>query len=128
MLYCVQTTMNTNTVKLSLISLLVHAMCFTVVLSHIHAKDAVSLMSQSSNMAKISTSDITAKALGDLHHHIDKTGLKGASTDNGASTAARVRELDPVSAVEQTTESLGTQLHDFLMRFRIVASLFYQLA
>jgi len=101
-------------------------MCFTVVLSHLHAKDAMSLMSQQSSFSKISTSDITAKALGDLHHHIDKTGLKGVSMDNGASTAARVRELNPLDAEEPIT--LGTRLHDFLLRLRLVASLFYQLA
>lgn len=118
--------MNTNTAKLSLAALLVHLMCFSVVLSHMHAKDAASLMSSQST-AKISTSDITAKALGDLHHHIDKAGLKNINADNGSTTAARTRELNPLNA-ERDDDSLGARFHDFLLRFRVVTSLCYQYA
>lgn len=120
--------MNTNTLKISLLTLLAHTMCFTVVLSHMHAKDAVSLFSPHSSMNRIaSTSDITAKALGDLHHHVDKTGLKNISTDSSA-TAARTRELNPLNAEMGEAEGLLGLLHNFLLRFRIVGSLIYNYA
>lgn len=126
MLYCVQSIMNTNTIKVTLLSLLVHTMCLTVVLSHIHAKDAVSMFS-GQTMSRMAPSDITAKALGDLHHHIDKASLKNITTTTNATTSARVRELDPLSA-NIASDSLSTQVHDFLLRLRVVASLFYNLA
>lgn len=124
MLYCVQTTMNINIAKLSITAFLVHLMCMTVVLSHLHAKDAVSLMNSHPASAKLAPSDITAKALGDLHHHIDKAGLKNITADT-STTAARTRELNPLDAAVQEA-SLMERLHDFLLRFRVVTSLCYQ--
>jgi len=115
--------MNINTAKLLSVTLLAHLMCMTVILSHLHAKDAVSLMSNQSNLNKFATSDITAKALGDLHHHIDKTSFKTIYSDS-STTAARTRELNPLDA-EQTDESLLGQLHDLFLRFRVVTSLCY---
>lgn len=125
MLYCVQITMNINTTKILTATLLAHLMCVTVVLSHIHAKDAVSLMRQHSNI-KLSSNDITAKALGDLHHHVDKASLKNVTADT-STTAARTRELNPLDAAVQEA-SLMDRLHDFLLRFRVVTSLCYQYA
>jgi hypothetical protein len=117
--------MNTNITKLFMTTLLVHAMCFTVVLSHLHAKDAVSLLNHG-NANKLASSDITAKALGDLHHHIDKAGLKNITADT-STTAARTRELNPLDAATQEA-SLMERFHDFLLRFRVVTSLCYQYA
>jgi hypothetical protein len=117
--------MNTNTIKIVSATFLAHLMCMTVVLSHVHAKDAVSLMSQPAAANKLATSDITAKALGDLHHHIDKAGLKNINADSGSTTAARTRNLNPLEA-EETDDSLLARLHDFLLRLRVVTSLCLQ--
>ena len=117
--------MNTNTIKLSLATLLVHAMCFSVVLSHMHAKDAASLISQPSSVNKLASSDITAKALGDLHHHVDKAGLKNINLDNSTVTAARGRQLNPLEA-DDSDESLLGRLHAFYLRLRVVTSLCVQ--
>lgn len=121
--------MNTkiNIVKLFLSTLLVQLMCLSVVLSHMHAKDAVSLSTQQANSSRLAPTDITAKALGDLHHHIDKAGLKNITSDNTATAAGRTRELNPLDA-EHTDESLLGRLHDLMLRFRVVASLCYQYA
>ena len=121
--------MNTkiNIAKLFLSTLLVQVMCLSVVLSHMHAKDAVSVSTQHPSANKLVPTDITAKALGDLHHHIDKASLKNITGDQGSTTAARVRELNPLDA-ETTDDSLMGQLRDFMLRLRMVASLFYQLA
>lgn len=115
--------MNTNTAKLSLLAIVVHLMCFTVVLSHLHAKDAVSLLNQP-GVNKLAPTDITAKALGDLHHHIDKASLKNIHTDT-STTAARVRELQPL-VDEQLDDSLMARFQNFVLRLRVVASLCFQ--
>lgn len=115
--------MNTNTAKLSLLAVMVHLMCFTVILSHIHAKDAVSMLSQP-GLNKMAPTDITAKALGDLHHHIDKASLKNIHVDT-STTAARVRELQPL-AEKQLDDSLVARFQDFMLRLRVVASLCFQ--
>lgn len=123
MLVCDTVTMNTNTTKLFTAALLAHLMCGTVILSHLHAKDAVSLLNQPGSTRLVST-DITAKVVGDLHQHIDKASLKNV-TANTATTAARQRELSPLSAEELET-GVVAQFQDFILRFRIVASLCYQ--
>lgn len=115
--------MNTNTTKLFLATLLAYLMCFSVVLSHLHAQDAVSLLSQQ-NMNKIAVNDIPVKALSDFHHHIDKATLKNIHTDS-PTTAARIRELEPLAS-EQLSDSIFSYVHDFMLRLRIVASLCYQ--
>lgn len=116
--------MNTNTTKpnILLATILAHTMCLTVVLSHLHATDAVSILNQQM-VNKLAPSDITAKALGDLHQHIDKTSLK--SIHIASATAARTRELQPL-AEKQLDESLTTRFQDFMLRLRVVASLCFQ--
>jgi hypothetical protein len=111
--------------KLFLSTLLVHVMCFSVIMSHIHAKDAVPLMAQPSGTTKLGSRDITAKALGDLHHHIDKAGVKNIHND-ASTTAARTRELNPLHA-EAGDDSLFGRINDFMLRLRMVASLCFQL-
>lgn len=117
--------MNTNTIKIATATFLAHLMCLTVVLSHVHAKDAVSLLRQPTGTTKLAARDITAKALGDLHHHIDKAGLKNITGDSGTTTAARTRSLNPLE-VDETDDSLLARLHDFMLRVRVVMSLCFQ--
>lgn len=119
--------MKTNTLKLLFATALVHTMCFTVVLSHLHAKDAMSLMSQHSNMTKLAAGDITAKALGDLHHHIDKASMKNIAINNGSTTAARVRGLSTIT-IETDDDTISTRLHEFFLRLQVVGSLCLQRA
>ena len=123
MLNCVQTTMNTNTAKLLTATLLAHLMCVSVVLSHVHAKDAVSLL-HAPGTVKLTGNDITAKALGDLHHHIDKAGLKNIHID-ASTTAGRSRSLNPLE-MDTEDESLSARLQAFFLRLRVVTSLVTQ--
>jgi bifunctional DNase/RNase len=116
--------MNTNIIKIPLLSLFAYSLSFTVVLSHMHAKDITSLMNQQS-IHRLATGDITAKAMGDLHHHIDKTGVKNIQNDT--TTAARTRELNPL-LTEEDNRSIGDRIHDFMLRFRVVSSLCFHLA
>ena len=124
--------MKTNTLKLHLVALLVYSMSFTVVLSHLHVKDTVMLLSNSSAasnssaMSALASTELRAKSIDDLHHHIDKTMLKSITGD--ATTVARTRELQPLAA-ELDDETLSARFHDFLLRFRVVGSLcFHQFA
>lgn len=115
---------NTTTTKPNIVlaAILAHTMCFTVILSHLHATDAASLLSQP-GLNRMATTDITAKALGDLHHHIDKASLK--SIHLTPSTAARVRELQPL-AEKQLDDSFATRVQSFMLRLRMVASICFQ--
>ncbi len=118
--------MKTKTVKTSCIAVLAHLMCFTLLLSHLHAKDAASLANSHNAYSKLSTGDITAKAIGDLHHHIDKMSLKHTANAS-PSTQARTRQLEPgYEDMEQQT--FGQEVADFLLRLRIVTTMFYQYA
>ena len=110
--------------KLFASTLLVQLMCVSVVLSHMHAKDVVSMPLSQAGANKLGATDITAKALGDLHHHIDKAGVKSIHSD-ASTTAARTRELNPLDA-ETENDSLFGRLQDFMLRFRVVASLCFQ--
>lgn len=119
--------MKTNLTKLFASTLLIQLMCVSVVLSHIHAKDAVPLMVQPAGSTKLGSRDITAKALGDLHHHIDKASVKNIHND-ASTTAGRQRELRPFTEVVREDGSLATQLNDFLLRLHVVASLCFRYA
>lgn len=116
--------MKTNIFKIVFTALFAHVMCVTVILAHVHAKDAVSLSNQQNAAnAKISGGDITAKALGDLHHHIDKMSLKMHTSDT--STQARVRELEPLQGAE-FDPSLRDYLEDLLIRLQFGTSLLFR--
>lgn len=112
--------------KLFANALLIQMMCVSVVLSHMHAKDAVSIYASNPSANKLGATDITAKALGDLHHHIDKASVKNIHSD-ASTTAARVRELNPLEA-ETDDDSLFGRLYDFMLRFRVVTSLIFSYA
>lgn len=114
--------MKTNILNIIFTALLAHLMSATVVLAHIHAKDAVSLANQQS-VAKISGGDITAKAVADLHHHIDKTSLKMQSSE--PATQARIRELQPLLSPDFDL-SLRDYFEDLFIRFQFGASLFFR--
>ncbi|HEX8390445.1 MAG TPA: hypothetical protein VF597_03420 [Candidatus Saccharimonadales bacterium] len=115
--------MKTNTTKFIFTTLFAHVMCLTVVLSHLHATDAVSALSGSSMKVSLG-SDLAAKTLGDLHHHIDKAALKHITGDASQIAAARTRQLQPEPA--DLDDSLPTRLHDFTLRFRVVTTLLFQ--
>lgn len=114
--------MKTNIFNIIFSAMLAHLMCATVVLAHVHAKDAVSLANQQ-GVAKLSSGDITAKAMADLHHHIDKTSLKMQTGE--AATQARVRELQPLLSPD-FEPSLRDYIEDLFVRFQFGASLFFR--
>lgn len=120
--------MKTKTLHhITLVGLLVHTMCMSVLLSHTHMKDVVALSrpepvkAGSVAMTMLTASDIHTKALGDLHHHIDKTSVKNMSVHMAA---ARKRELQP-HADDITNVSLGQAVYDFLLRGRVVFSMLF---
>lgn len=115
---------NKNIKKLTLTALLMQTMCLSVLLSHTHVKDVVALANPQpvhpgvmvTNTLK--STDIHTKALGDLHHHIDKTSVKNMA----AQIAARKRDLQP-EAADMEAVSLGQKLYDFILRLRLVGSM-----
>lgn len=116
-----------TTPKIIAAACLAQLMCVSVVLSHIHAKDTVPLLSHPASATRMASRDITAKALGDLHHHIDKAGVKSPHSD--ASTATRNRQLNPMSAEDMAEDaSLVVRIQHLLLRFRIISTLIYSYA
>lgn len=119
--------MKINTLKRHLVTSLVYCMSLAIVLSHLHIKDTVRLLSSNANstgtsaMASLTSTELRAKSIDDLHHHIDKTMLKTITGD--ASTVARTRELQPLAAEFEGDDSLSARFQDFLLRFRVVGSL-----
>lgn len=111
-----------NTLKTSFISIFACVITFAVTLSGAHAKDVVSThnLSKDDGAIKITvkTSDVGAKALSDLHNHVDKTSLKSMSkTTAGDSILAREREAKAdVIRVEHT---LSIRLMELLLMFRM---------
>lgn len=83
-------------VRLYIIAFAACCMSVAVVMSAAHAKD-VARASHPTHVAGLISrpSDINAKAIGDLHNHIDKQTLKNISMDNPL--AARERELKAVN-------------------------------
>jgi hypothetical protein len=123
---CIQTTMKTKTtlLKTAFIACLAHLMAGTVVLSHMHAGDVVSHSVSKDSLTQVTKSspDLNAKAVGDLHNHIDKTMLKNIMKSAAdSSTAASRRDLKPqqLEYEESILERLAAQ---FLM-FRVFMTL-----
>lgn len=100
--------------------------CFlslTVVMSSAHAKDIVKDTSRDVGMTS-RTVDPVAKAIGDLHNHIDKQTLKSISMDNPVS--ARQREIKALNearhergAIEIIEEFVAFYRLSFAMRLSL---------
>lgn len=110
------------TTKILFTTLMANAMCMSVVLSHVHAKDAVSLLHSPGRAQNYSTNDITAKALGDLHHHIDKASVKNIHMDSTTNTI-RARNLKPLEAIEDIEESILAKLQNMFVRAHLAVML-----
>lgn len=119
--------MKTKTLKLSFITFLAPFMCFSILLSTIHAKDTISMIGSPKAESKLLTKDIAAKALSELHSHTDKTSMKNIHV-NASTTAVRVRRLNVLDTYEDIPTTITTVFHDFLLRFRVVTSLCFQYA
>ena len=122
---CIKTTMKTKTLSLktALIACFAHMIAGMVILSHMHAGDVVSHSSGKEGMAQVTKTspDLNAKAMGDLHNHIDKTTLKNVMKSAADSTAVSRRDLQAqeVQFEETLLEKLAAQ---FLM-FRVFLTL-----
>ncbi len=107
------------------------AMCLSVVVSHMHMKDVAALSHPealrpgSVNQTLLTSGDIHSKALGDLHHHIDKTSVKNMSTR--MESFARRRELVPQSQ-DLEASSFGEMVYEFFLRLSVVGSMLFRSA
>ena len=111
-----------------IITFVVTCMSLAVVMSAAHAKDVARATHPIDVNGIISRpSDINAKAIGDLHNHIDKQTLKSISMDNPQ--AARERELKAVnengrerSVVEMIEEMIAFYRLAFAMRLSLATA------
>lgn len=110
-----------NTLKTTFISLFASFLAVAVVLSGAHAKDIAASRNLKDDtlvktMAK-SPSDVTAKAMSDLHNHVDKTTFKAfAKTSVDNQMLARERELkEGVIKLERT---MSVRMLEMMLLFR----------
>lgn len=111
-----------TTIKTLLISTLVYLMGSSVILSSVHAKDLASHHTDAhkalTTSSKVST-DLSAKAVGELHNHIDKTVFKAfAKSSSDQATVATRREEKQDGARAQN--GIGTLMIEFSLITRIL--------
>jgi len=94
-----------DSIKSALVATLTHTMAMSVILAHAHAGDVVRQSSPDFYQPSKISSDVSAKVIGDLHNHIDKTMLKNAvKSPSDTTSAVSRRELR--NAVVQIEESV----------------------
>ena len=86
-----------NTIKTTTTTLFASFIAIAVMLSGAHAKDIVGTRNAKDDTVvktTAKTTDVAAKAVSDLHNHVDKTTLKAfAKSTSDNSMLAREREL-----------------------------------
>ncbi len=116
--------MQTAKTKLSqrIIIALAGLVAFSVLLLSVHAKDLVQYR-ELANLGRVEYRDISEKAAGELHDHVDKQVLKTfAKTFNDNYTTSRGREGDYMPTTEEDPGILG-RLQETILMWRIYASL-----
>jgi hypothetical protein len=113
-----------NTAKTFIITALSSLITVAVVLSGAHAKDVVGgrIISKDDGGGIVKTtvkssSDVTAKAMSDLHNHVDKTALKTfakSAVDN--SVLAREREVKAGMVQLERTASIRLMEMMFMLK------------
>lgn len=112
-----------KTIKIILLSMLVYLLATAVVLSSVHARDLVAHRNdvQSFDVArttKTHVDDVSAKAIADLHNHVDKAGLK---TFNKLATdqIVLVRHRQTQAEHQDTSRPLSVVIMEALLMFRL---------
>ncbi len=114
-------------IKTSLITLVASFISLAVILSAVHAKDLAG-PSKERNSANVVRSapgnEVVAKALGDLHSHVDKQTLKVmTSTVSDQPILATHRDIKTlVSKEDRTLSDLATE---WLLMFRLARAYVY---
>ena len=101
-------------------------MAICVLLVSVHAKDLVKY-TDIPTASRVVYNDITKKAVGELHDHVDKQVVKSlvktfdkSSTDNYVSTARSRQDIDTAS---EEDPGLWGRLHEAIMIWRVYASM-----
>lgn len=118
--------MKTKITIKNMFTLLACFMGLAVVLASAHAKDVVRA-SHPTDVATIISrpGDINAKAIGDLHNHIDKQTLKNIAMDNPQ--AARERELKGV-VDENRARGIAEIIEEMVAFYRLAFAMRFSLA
>lgn len=127
--------MNTKSIKYFTATLFAYMIACAVILSHTHAADLLkqARAAAPANVVKATdaasklpdspdrTNDVGAKAMGDLHTHIDKTMLKNVMKTATDTTAARRSELERSEISDD--ESLMDRFLNSLLLLRVMLTL-----
>ncbi|HET7630503.1 MAG TPA: hypothetical protein VFK03_03965 [Candidatus Saccharimonadales bacterium] len=113
--------MKTKTLKISL-SLLAYCLCMTVMLASVHAKDLVSYskLSLIGGVAALTLTDVGAKALSNLHNHVDNTSFNHFIQVVHRRQLEREREVERDEAIERSQ----TIIERLLNRWRLFRASF----
>lgn len=111
-------------IKITLATLLAYLLAFAVVLSCLHAKDLAAYRAATAHVPIVGDShatDLVAKAIGELHTHVDKTALKNIAKSFGDQTVlAYDRQLQQLR--QRYPRTASTVLMEALLLFRIAAA------
>jgi len=114
------------TIKTFLIAIAACFLSVAVILSSAHLKDVARAHSFiETHAATFKITDTVAKAIGDLHNHVDKQTLKAISMDQPA--AARERELKALNE-EHASRNVIEMLEEMILFYRFAFSLRFSLA
>jgi hypothetical protein len=115
------------TIKMSVVAIIACLISLVVILSSAHAKDIVSAgaLSNATSSTMYKTGDMTAKAMGDIHNHIDKQTVKSISMDQPLT--ARQRELKALDE-EKASRSFLDMFEDMVLFYRFSFTLRLSLA
>lgn len=95
-----------------------------VLMLSVHAKDLVYYSADAAVAERVGYNDISSKAAGELHNHIDKqvvkTFDKGATGDNYVMNARGKEDID---ILNEEDPGLWGRLHEVLLIWKVYASL-----
>lgn len=110
-----------ETIKNIILTTLTYLLAVAVVLSCLHVKDLAAYKVSAAQLGTASVTDVVAKALSDLHTHVDKTALKNIVKSIGDQTAmAYDRQLQILR--DRNGRSVATVFMEALLLFRIAVA------
>lgn len=111
-----------TTIQPLFISILAYLIGCSVILSSVHAKDLASHQADFNRAAatvRVHADDVSAKAIGELHNHVDKASVKAFAKTVGEQTAVG-NERYLRSGRARYARSFATRVMEASLMFRLV--------
>lgn len=110
-------------IKIIFLSVLAYTLATAVVLASVHARDIVANSNKivhfdAVSTAKVHTDDVAAKAIGDLHNHVDKTFVK-SMVKSVSEQATLIRQRQSLEDLDSIDRPLSVLVMEMLLMFRL---------